>query len=357
MKMIDLRSDTVTTPTPEMRRAMAEAEVGDDVYGEDPTVNRLEALAAARLGKEAAVFVPTGTMGNQASALAHTRRGDEVIVEAQAHIYYYEVGGLAALSSVQVRTVPGRRGAMDPDQVAAAIRDDNIHNPRTALVCLENTHNRAGGAIVPQATVQAIADLAHRRGIAVHMDGARIFNAAVATGRSAAELAAPADTVMFCLSKGLSAPVGSMVCGSAELIGRVRKARKILGGGMRQAGVLAAAGIVALEQMVERLAEDHANARLLADGLARVPGLAATTAEVETNMVMVDVTDGRWATAAQVTGALRQAGVLANAMGPRRIRLVTHKDVTRADMGEALDRMAAVVKAGPRDAASGPVYG
>lgn len=347
MQYLDFRSDTVTKPTPEMRRAMYEAEVGDDVYREDPTVNRLEARAAEILGKEAALFVPTGTMGNQVAVLTHTRRGEEVIVEAESHVFMYEVGGIAALSACQVRTVPGVRGAMDPAAVEAAIRADNVHFPRTGLVCVENTHNRSGGCVLPPENVAAVAEVAHRHGIPVHMDGARIFNAAVALGRPAAELVAPVDSVMFCLSKGLAAPVGSLLVGSRDFIAEARRYRKLLGGGMRQAGVLAAAGLVALEMMVDRLAEDHANARRLAEGIAAIPGLKVDMETVQTNMVMVDIADGRW-TAAALVQALKQEGVLCNDTGLRRIRMVTHKDITAADVELALDAIARTVKAGPQ---------
>lgn len=347
MQYLDFRSDTVTKPTPEMRRAMYEAEVGDDVYREDPTVNRLEARAAEILCKEAALFVPTGTMGNQVAVLTHTRRGEEVIVEAESHVFMYEVGGIAALSACQVRTVPGVRGAMDPAAVEAAIRADNVHFPRTGLVCVENTHNRSGGCVLPPENVAAVAEVAHRHGIPVHMDGARIFNAAVALGRPAAELVAPVDSVMFCLSKGLAAPVGSLLVGSRDFIAEARRYRKLLGGGMRQAGVLAAAGLVALEMMVDRLAEDHANARRLAEGIAAIPGLKVDMETVQTNMVMVDIADGRW-TAAALVQALKQEGVLCNDTGPRRIRMVTHKDITAADVELALDAIARTVKAGPQ---------
>lgn len=346
MRAIDLRSDTVTKPTPEMRRAMYEAEVGDDVYGEDPTVNRLEERAAELLGKEAALLVPTGTQGNQVAVLTHTRRGQEVIVEAESHVYLYEVGGIAALANCQVRPIPGVRGAMDPAAVEAAIRAENVHFPRTGLICLENTHNRSGGCVLPPENVAAIAAVAHRHGIPVHLDGARIFNAAVALGRPAAELVAPVDSVMFCLSKGLAAPVGSLLVGSRAFIAEARRYRKLLGGGMRQAGVLAAAGLVALEMMIDRLAEDHANARRLAEGLAEVPGLKVDLETVQTNMVMVDIVDERW-TARALVEALRREGVLCNDTGPRRIRLVTHKDVTAADIELALDAIARTVKAGP----------
>ncbi|MGE5591890.1 MAG: GntG family PLP-dependent aldolase [Bacillota bacterium] len=334
-RSIDLRSDTVTLPTEAMRRAMAEAEVGDDVYGEDPTVRRLEELGAEMVGKEAALFVPTGTMGNQVSVMTHTRRGEEVILEAESHIFYYEVGGLAALSGVQSRTVPGVRGAMDPAQVEAAVREENIHFPRTALVCLENTHNRAGGTVVPLDNMAAVAEVAHRHGAAVHLDGARLFNAATALGVPAARVAAPADSVMFALSKGLAAPVGSLVAGRREWVERARKNRKLLGGGMRQVGVLAAAGIVALTTMVERLAEDHANARRLGEGIASIRGLAVNLDTVQTNMVSFEV-NKPGLTASALSAMLGEQGVKANPTGPTRIRMVTHKDVSAADVDQTL---------------------
>jgi threonine aldolase len=346
MKIIDLRSDTVTKPTPEMRRAMFEAEVGDDVYGEDPTVNQLEAEAAAKLGKEAALFVPTGTQGNQVAILSHTNRGEEVICEAESHVFYYEVGGIAALAACQAKAVAGVRGAMDPERVAAAIRGENIHYPRTALVCVENTHNRSGGCIVPQANIEAVAEVAHKHGVPVHMDGARVFNAAVAQKRPVAELVAPVDSVMFCLSKGLSAPVGSMLVGSTEFIARARRNRKLLGGGMRQSGILAAAGLVALRTMVERLAEDHDNARRLAAGIAAIDGLRIDLESVQTNMIVFEIRDSRWS-APSFMAAMSKVGVPCNDVGPRSIRLVTHKDVAAADVPVALERLAAVLKAGP----------
>lgn len=334
-RSIDLRSDTVTLPTEAMRRAMAEAEVGDDVYGEDPTVRRLEELGAGMVGKEAALFVPTGTMGNQVSVMTHTRRGEEVILETESHIFYYEVAGLAALSGVQAKTVPGVRGVMDPAQVEAAVREENIHFPRTALVCLENTHNRAGGTVVPLDNMAAVADVAHRHGAAVHLDGARLFNAATALGVPAARVAAPADSVMFALSKGLAAPVGSLVAGRREWVERARKNRKLLGGGMRQVGVLAAAGIVALTTMVERLAEDHANARRLGEGIASIRGLAVDLDTVQTNMVSFEVTKPGL-TASALSAMLGEQGVKANPSGPSRIRMVTHKDVSAADVDQTL---------------------
>lgn len=333
---IDLRSDTVTTPTEAMRRAMAAAEVGDDVYQEDPTVRRLEAMAAEKMGKEAGLFVPSGTMGNAVAVMTHTRRGDEVILEAESHIYYYEVAGIAVLSGALPRTVPGVRGAITPELLESALRGPNIHYPPTTLLCMENTHNRAGGAVIPLETMRATSDLAHRRGLAVHLDGARIFNAAIALGVPAAAIAATADSVMFCLSKGLGAPVGSVLTGTRAFIERARKNRKMLGGGMRQAGVIAAAGVVALETMVDRLQEDHENARYLAENLAEIPGLVVDPATVQTNMVMCDVVKPGLS-AEELSRRLRERQVLVNANGPSRLRFVTHKDVSRADIARALE--------------------
>lgn len=343
MGFIDLRSDTVTLPTEEMRRAMAEAEVGDDVYGEDPTIQRLERLAAEIMGKEAALFVPSGTMGNQVSVMTHTQRGDEVIMEAESHVYYYEVGAMAVLSGVQARPVPGRRGVMDPDDVRKAIRErNNIHFPRTSLVVLENTHNRGGGKVLPLENVKAISDIAHSNGLSVHMDGARIFNAQVATGIPVSEYAKYADSVMFCLSKGLCAPVGSMVVGSKDFINKARKNRKMLGGGMRQAGVLAAAGIIALNKMVDRLQEDHDNAKLLAQKLQQL-GYGVDPEEVETNMVVVNVTPtGKDVHTMEME--LRSRGVLANANSPKTLRLVTHYGITKDDVMMAVDAFADIMK-------------
>lgn len=342
LDFIDLRSDTVTLPTEEMRRAMAEAEVGDDVYGEDPTIQRLESLAAEIMGKEAALFVPSGTMGNQVSVMTHTQRGDEVIMEAESHVYYYEVGAMAVLSGVQARPVPGKRGVMDPDDVRKAIRErNNIHFPRTSLVVLENTHNRGGGKVLPLENVKAISDIAHSNGLSVHMDGARIFNAQVATGIPVSEYAKYADSVMFCLSKGLCAPVGSMVVGSKDFINKARKNRKMLGGGMRQAGVLAAAGIIALTKMVDRLQEDHDNAKLLAQKLQQL-GYGVDPEEVETNMVVVDVTPTGKDVHTMET-ELRSRGVLANANSPKTLRLVTHYGITRDDVIMAVDAFAHIM--------------
>ncbi len=345
MGRIDLRSDTVTQPTPAMRRAMAEAPVGDDVYGEDPTVNRLQEVTAALLGKEAALFLPSGTQANQVAVLSHAGRGEEVIVEADSHVFYYEAAGIAALAACQARTVPGRRGVMDLDRVEDAIRADNIHFPRTALICVENTHNRAGGTVLPREHLAELAGLARRYGVPVHMDGARVFNAAVAQGRPVADIVAPVDSVMFCLSKGLAAPVGAVLAGPAAFIERARRHRKLLGGGMRQAGILAAAGLVALDTMVDRLAEDHANARALAEGLASVDGVHVDLETVQTNMVLFEVVDPAW-DAAGLVAALAGAGVLCSAFGPRQVRLVTHCDVSSRDVSEALDRIGRVLAAG-----------
>lgn len=338
--LVDLRSDTVTKPSPEMRRAMAEAEVGDDVYGEDPTVRELEETGAALVGQEAGLFVPSGTMGNQVAVLTHTRRGDEVFLEAESHIYYYEVGDIAALAGAQPRPIPGSRGRFTAADLRAAVREPNIHYPNPRLVCLENTHNRAGGAVWRPEEVDAVVEAAHELGLAIHLDGARLFNAAVALGLPAARLARGVDSVMFCLSKGLGAPVGSLLCGPAEWIERARKERKRLGGGMRQAGILAAAGLWALRHNVERLAEDHANARWLAEQLAQIRGLRVDPAEVETNMVMVGVPGP----AEAFSRALRQRGVLANPSRPGTLRLVTHLDVDRAGCERAVQAFREVAR-------------
>jgi threonine aldolase len=341
VRIIDLRSDTVTKPTPAMREAMATAEVGDDVFGEDPTVRRLEALAAEKMGKEAAVFVASGTMGNLTCLLAHCQRGDEAIVGSEAHVLQYEVAGAAGLGGIQLRPIANdQRGLLDLDEVAATIRVENIHMPRTAAICLENTHNRCGGAALTAEYTAEVARLAHRSGAVVHLDGARIFNASIALGVPVSELAADVDSVTFCLSKGLSAPVGSLVCGPAEFVARARKARKAVGGGMRQAGVIAAAGIVALETMVERLAEDHENARALAHGLAKVPGVRIDPQTVQTNIVVFSVDDG-----VAFQRKLRNAGVLTTAFGPTRVRMVTHYGIDRADVEEALERVRRVAEA------------
>ncbi|MFZ5626053.1 MAG: low-specificity L-threonine aldolase [Bacillota bacterium] len=335
MKYIDLRSDTVTQPTEEMRQAMARAEVGDDVYGEDPTVRRLEEKAAELFGKEAALLVPSGTMGNQLAVLAHTQRGDEVIVEAEAHIFFYEVGGLGALAGVQTRTIRGEKGVLPAARVREAIRLSDIHFPRTALICLENTHNRAGGTVMGLQEMEAIGQIGKEYQIPIHLDGARIFNAATYLGLPVRVLTKDMDSVMFCLSKGLAAPIGSMLVGSAQFIARARRLRKMLGGGMRQAGIIAAAGLVALETMVERLAEDHRRARQLAEGLAAIPGLKVDRERVQTNIVVADI-GATGLSPAVFLGKLKEQGVLAAAFGGNLVRFVTHKDIDDLDIGQAL---------------------
>lgn len=329
-RQVDLRSDTVTLPTPEMRRAMAEAELGDDVFRDDPTVIRLEELAAERVGKAAAVLVTSGTQGNLVGVLSHTQRGDEVVCGDQAHVFHYEVAGCAVVGGVQLRTVPNRDGMLDLAAAEAAIRPADLHVPRTAAICLENTHNRNGGAVVDIEHTTAVANLAHRHGAKLHLDGARVFNAAVALGVDVKALTGPVDSVTFCLSKGLSAPVGSILCGDADYIQRARKYRKLLGGGMRQAGVIAAAGIVALNSMVDRLAEDHDNARVLAEGLAEIPGITIDPTKAQTNLVFYDV-DAPLGSQGLVK-ALREHGVLCTSPYPGRIRMVTHHGITREDV-------------------------
>lgn len=338
MDEVDLRSDTVTWPTPEMRRAMAAAEVGDDVFGEDPTVNRLQAMAADRLGKEAALFVPSGTMGNLAAILAHCGRGDEIILGDKAHTFLYEAGGVAALGGVHPHPIPNQAdGSLRLESIEAAIRPDDPHFPVSRLICLENTHNRCGGvALTPEYTA-AVGALARRHGLRLHLDGARIFNAAAALGVDARELAAPADSVTFCLSKALCAPVGSVLCGSAEFIRQARRIRKQLGGGMRQAGVLAAAGIVALEMMVDRLAEDHARAKRLAQGLAGIPGIVLDPGTPQTNMVFLNLHEDVPLDAAQVAERLKAFGVRVHPSGPRRFRLVTHYWVDDGGVDRAVE--------------------
>jgi threonine aldolase len=340
--LVDLRSDTVTRPTPEMRRAMAEAEVGDDVFGDDPTVNSLQEYAAGVLGKEAGLFVPTGSMGNQVALGVLARPGDEVVCDAGAHFLHYEGGALAAHLGIVAHPLPGERGVVSADRVAAVIRPGNEHNPRTAVVAMENTHNAAGGSIFPLDEARAVAKVCRERDVAVHLDGARLFNAQAATGVPAAEWAACADTVSFCFSKGLGAPVGSMVCAAADVIAAGRRLRKRLGGGMRQVGVLAAAARVALEDGVERLAEDHANARRLAEGLADLDPGAVDLGAVETNMVYVDLgVFGR--RAPEVSDALRSEGVLTLGFEGRAMRLVTHRDVSSADVERALAALGRVL--------------
>jgi threonine aldolase len=336
-RTIDLRSDTVTLPTPAMRKAMYEAEVGDDVYGEDPTVNRLEALAASVMGKEAALFVPSGTMANLVSLLSHCRRGDEAIMGDMAHIYVFEGGGSAVVGGINPHTIPNQPdGTLDPRAVEAAVRDpSNVHFPRSRLICLENTHNRCSGAVITTAYMARIRELADRHGMAIHLDGARLFNAAVALGVTPRSLAREAESVSFCLSKGLAAPSGSLVCGSAEFISRAHRNRKMVGGGMRQIGVLAAAGIVALETMVERLAEDHDTARRLAEGLAGLPGILLDPERVQTNIVIFDLAASA-PPAAEFVAGLRDRGIKLGTEGGRRFRAVTHYGISTQDIEMAL---------------------
>lgn len=336
MKRIDLRSDTVTLPTPQMREAMAKAELGDDVFGEDPTVNRLEEMAAARMNKEAALFVASGTMGNLVALLSHCGRGDEVILGAQAHTFINEVGGIAALGSIQPRPIPNQPdGTLALDDIKSAIRGDNVHWPRTRLITLENTHNACYGSPLPPAYLWSVAEVAHSHGLVIHTDGARIFNAAVALGVPVAELTRYTDTISFCLSKGLSAPVGSLLCGPRDFIAEARRQRKMVGGGMRQAGVLAAAGIVALETMIDRLAEDHANAKFLAECLADIPGIDLDPERVKTNIVFFDL-DPAISTAGQLAERIREKGVLIQVANEQRMRAVTHYGIERADIENAL---------------------
>jgi len=333
-RLIDLRSDTVTKPSEAMREAMARAPVGDDVYGEDPTVNRLQEMGAERLGKQAALFVPSGIMANQLSLRAHTQPGDEVIIDAQAHIVRYEHGAAAALNGLQLQMLPGARGILTPEQVENAIRPRDPYNPRTALICLENTHNSGGGSVYPLATIERVRKIALDHGIPMHLDGARLFNAVTASGVPAAEYARHFETVSFCLSKGLGAPVGSLIVSDRRTIDKLRRWRRMFGGGMRQAGILAAAGIYALEHNTARLKEDHANARRLATLLQSVPGVSLDAAAVETNIVIFEVTlSGR--TPQQIVDALRTQGVLINPLGGHAFRAVTHLDVTATDIDVA----------------------
>lgn len=344
MAMIDLRSDTVTRPTPEMREAMAQAPVGDDVYGEDPSVNRLQALAAERLGKEAAIFVPSGTMGNLASLLAHCGRGDEVIMGDQSHTFLHEQGGMAALGGIMPHTIPNQPdGTLRLQDIEGAIRGDDPHYPRTRLVCLENTHNACNGAPVPGDYVATVARLAHDHGLKLHIDGARIFNAAVALGVDAKTLVQDADSVTFCLSKGLAAPIGSVICGSAEFVAAVQRTRKVLGGGMRQAGIVAAAGIVALETMVDRLAEDHVRAKRLAEGFAALPGVQV--APVYTNMFYFSLSETCPFDAAGLAAQLEARGILMPGRGSRSFRVVTHCWIDDEDVDQVLAAMREILVA------------
>ncbi|MFZ7125972.1 MAG: low-specificity L-threonine aldolase [Desulfobacterales bacterium] len=343
MQPIDLRSDTITHPTPSMRDAMSRAVVGDDVFGEDPTVRRLEDMAAERLGKAAALLVPSGTMANLVALLSHCDRGDEVILGDQSHIYFYEQGGAAAVGGLHPRPLPNRPdGTLPPDAVESAVRPDDIHFPRTRLVVLENTHNRCNGEALTPEYIEQMGDLVHRRGLDLHVDGARIFNAASALGCTPARLAGPADSIGFCLSKGLAAPVGSVLCGDEAFIAKARRNRKLLGGGMRQAGVIAAAGIVALTEMTDRLAEDHAHAALLAQGLESVPGLQVPPAIRRTNIVYADIVRDE-IDAQSLCTALAERGVRVLAAAPRRIRAVLHYQITAEAVERAVETFRSVM--------------
>jgi threonine aldolase len=334
--MIDLRSDTVTKPSPEMRRAMFEAEVGDDVYAEDPTINRLEKRAAEVFGREAALFVPSGTMGNQIAAKLHTTHGQEVICEERGHVFNYEMAMMAHFSGLVARTVWAEDGILTWAHVKSKLRPRSYHAAKTGLVWLENTHNLAGGTVTPPAVFDEICDESHALGLPVHLDGARVFNASVALGIPVDRLPAKADTVMFCLSKGLGAPVGSMLVGNADVIDRGRLYRKALGGGMRQAGILAAAGLIALEDGPKKLAADHANAKFLAEGLAKIPGFRIDPAKVQTNIVICDIS-GTGKSSGEISCLLAGRKVLANGVGSQLIRFVTHLDVDREQCTKAVE--------------------
>lgn len=335
-EVIDLRSDTVTLPTVEMLETMRHACLGDDVYGEDPTVNELEAVVAERMGKEAAILMPSGTMANLVSLMSNTKRGDLVILESQAHVYWYEVGGVSAIAGLLPWLIKTEFGILKPEDVEAAIRPKNIHFPEPALVCVENTHNRHGGTIIKPAQLEAVSEIVHQHGLRLYMDGARIFNAAVALGVDVKEFTKHVDNLMFCLSKGLSCPVGSLVVGRRDFIDRARKNRKILGGGMRQAGIIAAAGLIALNTMVDRLVDDHKNAQFLAEGCMKIDGLNVDLFRVQTNMVILDV-NGLETDDKVFCSKLKEKGVLAGSVGKGKIRLVTHRGIERVNVEKALD--------------------
>jgi threonine aldolase len=339
VRVLDFRSDTVTRPTPAMRQAMAEAAVGDDVFGDDPTVNRLQEQVAALLGKEAALFVPSGTMSNVIGVRLHCRPGDELICEANSHVYLYEQGGYAQLNGTAVRPVTGSYGILTLPQVEQLICPDDQHFPQTRLLCLENTHNRGGGRVQPYATLVELCRWAHERGLKTHLDGARLMNAVVASGIPAAQWAEHFDSVGLCFSKGLGAPVGSAIAGTREQMALARRHRKLLGGGMRQAGILAAAALYALEHHVARLAEDHANARRLADGIRRIGRLGLDPEAIDTNIVYFQVDPG-CGTAAEFCAALERRGLWLHDMGPQTARAVTHLDVDRDDVDRAIEILA-----------------
>jgi threonine aldolase len=344
MKTIDLRSDTITLPTPAMREAIYKAELGDDVFGEDPTVNRLEKMSAERMGKEAALLVASGTMGNLACVLTHCRRGEEVILGDLSHTFLYEAGGISALGGIHPHTVKNQPdGTMTLEDIEKAIRGDNVHFPRTRLICLENTHNRCNGTALSLDYTNSVASLAKKHGLSVHLDGARIFNAAIALGVDVKELVAKVDSVSFCLSKGLSAPVGSVICGSREFIAEAKRIRKILGGGMRQAGIIAAAGIAALEDMVDRLKEDHENAQRLAKGIAGISGLSIEPEKVQTNIIYFEVNEDRM-TAKELVAKLNKKGVKMLSLEARQLRAVTHYGISTEDIDAALKALSEAMK-------------
>jgi threonine aldolase len=342
MEIIDLRSDTVTRPSQKMREVMVSAEVGDDVYGEDPTVNRLQDAVAEKLGKEAALFVPSGVMANQLSVKVNTQPGDEVIVEQDSHIFNYETAGAAFLSNVQLHTIKGNHGVLLAEQIIPEIRPSIYYNPRTSLVCLENTHNKAGGTIYPIEEIRRIHDLVHERNIALHLDGARLWNASVASGIPPMEYSKFFDTVTVCFSKGLGAPVGSAIAGSREKIESARKYRKIFGGGMRQAGILAAGALYALDNNIARLAEDHNKAKLLAEQLGGIDGVHIDIKYVQTNIVIIDIRE-RKETAAEIIARSKAEGILISDMGPFVLRAVTHMDVSAAQVKRAAELLKTIL--------------
>lgn len=344
MDVIDLRSDTVTRPTPAMREAIAAAEVGDDVFDEDPTVHRLQDTVAAMLGKEGGLFVPSGTMSNQICVRVHTQPGDELICDANCHIYNYEAGGPAVLSGVTCRCIDAEYGILDVEQLRDKIRPINEHLVKTRLVCLENTHNRGGGRIYPLERIQAICDWAHEHGLVTHLDGARLWNAAVATGIPLKQWAQPFDSVSVCFSKGLGAPIGSMLLASRDFVRKARFVRKLFGGGMRQAGVAAAAALYAVEHHIERLADDHRNAQILAAAIRESPGLRLDPPDVQTNLIWFEIIDAR-DTAADLAEVLRQEGVLVHAAGPNRLRACTHLDVSTEQAQVAAETIQRVARA------------
>jgi threonine aldolase len=343
MDLIDLRSDTVTHPTPEMREAMASAVVGDDVFGDDPTVNRLQELAAARVGKEDSLFVASGTMGNLIAVLVHCQRGDEVILGNKSHTFMFEGGGISALGGIHPLQLPNQPdGSLRLEDIEASIRPDDVHHPVSRLIALENTHNRCGGTYQSVEYVRTVSELARRRGLKVHLDGARLFNATAALKIDAQEMTRHVDSVTFCLSKGLCAPAGSLLCGSKEFIRKARRVRKQLGGGMRQAGILAAAGIVAIEQMTGRIGEDHVRARSLAAGLARLPGIALDAGTPATNMIFFTLNENLHKSCRQIEDEMKARGVLVHATGERRFRLVTHYWIDEKGVDQTVAAFAAV---------------